>query len=151
MVRMTATKRPNLLPQDSQWNYKLHSKKGLRNKAVLICNCKKLSPEQPPLRRSILCFVHVPQVVHLQETREELLGERNFAAQLANDIHSSRLRIVAMGNSLLTATDPHMKKFKEEFRKEADIINGQIMALDDRPVLQSVLFGEERGFTTPPV
>jgi hypothetical protein len=91
------------------------------------------------------------QVVRLQEVREELLGERNFAAQVANDIHSSRMRLVTMGNSLLATADPDMKKFKGAFKTEADVINGQIMALDDRPVLQSVLFGDERRFTTPPV
>jgi hypothetical protein len=91
------------------------------------------------------------QVQHLQEARSELLGERNFATQLANDFHASRLRLVAMGNSLLTTADPGMKKFKEAFKKEADIINGQITALDDKPILQSVLFGNEQNFTTPPV
>jgi hypothetical protein len=61
------------------------------------------------------------------------------------------MRLVTMGNSLLATADPDMKKFKGAFKTEADVINGQIMALDDRPILQSVLFGHERRFTTPPV
>jgi hypothetical protein len=56
------------------------------------------------------------QVVRLQEVREELLGERNFAAQVANDIHSSRMRLVTKGNSLLATADPagHRRPGHEE-------------------------------------
>jgi hypothetical protein len=75
------------------------------------------------------------QVQYLQETHSELLREKNFATQLANDFHASRLRLVAIGNSLLITADPGIKKFKEAFKKEANIINGQIIALDNKPVL----------------
>ena len=47
------------------------------------------------------------RVLYLQDARDRLVGERNFAVSLVNDFHSFRRRLVAMGNSLLTATEPN--------------------------------------------
>jgi hypothetical protein len=61
--------------------------------------------------------------------------ERNFAVSLVNDIYTSRKKLVKIGNSLLIATKPNLKAFKEAFKKEVVTINELVTILDLLPIL----------------